>query len=60
MTNGDRMRHMSNEELAAWVTKIDGDYICPPSCPGCSTPGYNCWRAWLEWFYKEVKEEPNK
>lgn len=49
-TNGDRIRAMTDEELA----ECGKNYICPPhpveSC--CS----NCKRCWLSWLRSPVKE----
>lgn len=55
-TNADRIRNMTDEELAKWITSIDGDYICPPdnSC-NCGTGG--CVEGWLRWLKKSVETE---
>lgn len=49
-TNGDRIRAMTDEELAECAK----NYMCPPqpveSC--CS----NCKRCWLSWLRSPVKE----
>ena len=42
ITNGDRIRAMSDEELAEWLAKND---------PECDPPEW-----WLNWLRQEVKE----
>ena len=55
-TNADRIRSMTDEELANFITSIDGDYPCPPD-NSCSCRSSNCMKGWLEWLKKEVKDE---
>ena len=55
LTNGDRVRSMTDEELAEWKaggdqcppTQFFGDYDCisHPSCKDC----------WLDWLKQEVE-----
>ena len=56
MTNGERIRKMSNEELAKLLNRIIWD------CDGCMileecTKNHfkNCERAYLQWLSQEVK-----
>lgn len=52
MTNADRIRSMSDEELA----KILGEkYICPPTS-GCAEVRGDCNACWLEWFQKPAEK----
>ena len=59
-TNADRIRAMSDEELAEFLIQ-DGD--CPPErmypdgCPNCDrvTPKVCC-DCWLDWLRQEAKE----
>ena len=54
-TNADRIRSMSDEELAKFV---DGRRVCPPAgeCP--KVFGGDCVDCWLEWLQKPA--EPPK
>ena len=65
MTNADRIRAMSGEELSEWVLwsafrvgRTPG-MVCPPNTEGmkdCPTdPCQNCWLDWLK-FPVEVEE----
>ena len=56
-TNGDRIRAMSDEELAGW--------IWADACPGFPTTSFgscpegqekSCRECWLEWLKKEAKD----
>lgn len=51
MTNGDKMRHMSDEELAEWINKQITDFaelvdVYFPSS----------YEHWLKWLKREVEE----
>ena len=54
MTNADRIRSMTDEELAEFLPGYKFGFNCPPGereqCPGECVP---CWRTWLQ---QEVKE----
>lgn len=54
MTNADRIRAMSDEELAEFLK--DHFLNCPPTdCPG--HPGeVECTNCWLTWLREDVKE----
>lgn len=43
MTNGDKMRAMTDEELAEWLAKND---------PECDPPEW-----WLDWLKQETEED---
>ena len=50
-TNGDRIRQMTDEELAAWLYNV----CCieePFECPALSHPQKNvdCREIWLDWL----------
>ena len=56
MTNADRIRAMTDEELAYWA-----GVTCPPSfvfwskeCKG--EWNSDCHNCWLDWLKQEVKE----
>ena len=53
MTNADRIRAMSDEELAenVIVVRATKDY-----CQGVCHKGMNCYECRLEWLKKEVDE----
>ena len=49
MTNADRIRQMSDEELAEWLN--DHNFNCPPvDCPGED----NCVDCWIGWLKQEA------
>ena len=54
MTNSDRVRSMTDEQLAEKLVGFDCSY---PSCPCrlriCSEEG--CFEAWLDWMKEEAK-----
>lgn len=54
-TNADRIRAMSDEELA--VLFADDERACPPKHPHCSKYVDKCNGCWLEWLRQPAKEE---
>lgn len=55
MTNGDRIRRMTDEELAKFIAPL-------ASCPHCYARrvniedcGYDCKKAWLDWLKQEAQ-----
>lgn len=54
MTNADRIRAMSDEELAAFLG--DDDRACPPSHPKCSKYINTCDGCWLEWLQQPAEK----
>lgn len=56
MTNADRIRAMTDEELA----EFHGDCTCPPEynwSGGCECGVDDCCKkCWLGWLQEEVKE----
>lgn len=50
MTNADRIRQMSDEELARWCN--DYNFNCPPV--ECEENG--CEKCWLDWLRQEVND----
>lgn len=54
ITNADRIRAMSDEELANWITSIEQDAPCPPD-GSCSCVKSNCMKGWLGWLQEEAK-----
>lgn len=56
MTNADRIRAMSDEELAEWI--VIRRTICPTDTYACSevVSIKRCIRCWLDWLHREAKE----
>lgn len=52
-TNSDKIRAMTDEELAEWITEIadHGWGKCPPECRYCGRER-KCESAWLDWLRK--------
>lgn len=51
MTNADRIRAMTDEELAGWF----GTHVCCMADPiTCTKPGLSCRKCWLDWLKQEV------
>lgn len=57
-TNADRIRAMSDEDLATWVETIAGCHLCPMLDEQCSggevNSRANCKHHWLEWLRQEA------
>lgn len=53
MTNGDKIRAMTDEELAAWIT--DGHDLCDLCQFGTCIPDYECEKGVFEWLKQEVR-----
>lgn len=52
MTNGDKLRALSNEELAEFI----GCYSCPPGTEDkCSW--FDCTTCWANWLNAEEEED---
>lgn len=55
MTNADRIRAMTDEELAKWIAnKVDCQY-CSVRSEWCSESEASCRTNWLDWLRQEVK-----
>ncbi len=56
MTNGDKIRQMTNEELA----ELMNDEPCPPLHRGKRCPEErNCLECWAEWLKMDAEESAN-
>ena len=57
MTNADRIRSMTDEELAEWIGKVtDGGYgMCAPGHYDCQGKD-SCAPCWLDWLTREAEE----
>lgn len=53
ITNADRFRAKSDEELAQYMDKIASCEFCPARRERCGY-GHGCIDAWLEWLKQEV------
>ena len=56
ISNGDRIRAMSNEELAHFIDKRTG---CPPENGAWRCAPENCRQCWFDWLNKEATGEEN-
>ena len=55
ITNADRLRSMSDEELAEMFNTMNGiDRCCPNN--GAHNCRESCMECWLDWLKQEVKE----
>ena len=52
-TNADRLRSMTDEELAEWIAEYT-DCLCGIHKPGCSKTKGTCVATWLDWLKQEV------
>lgn len=55
-TNADRVRAMTDEELAEFESER---MCCPPGKPGCGKNNLtcdNCEQCWLDWLKQEATE----
>ena len=56
-TNADRIREMTDEELADWLAKFTDCNECPADAyPNCTTDEFACSCRWLDWLKQEAKE----
>lgn len=55
-SNADRIRNMTDEELANWIINIDTDHPCPPD-GSCACMNNNCMNGWLDWLKQEAETE---
>lgn len=58
VTNADKVRAMSNEELAEWVETFASCRLCPVAC-GCNGEALvsraSCMLRWLDWMNREAE-----
>jgi len=54
MTNADRIRSMSDEELAAEMKEEGG---CPHDCECPDVMDADCYKCWLDWLKQEEKND---
>lgn len=53
-TNADRIRTMTDEELAEFIATHIDCFNCPKPRNGCSENDETCTAAWLDWLKQEV------
>lgn len=59
ITNGDRIRSMTDEELAAMASRMITCLWCPVNdCCGCEPD--ECTKAWLAWLRAPAESEGEK
>lgn len=56
LTNADRIRSLTDEELAEFVAHNADCYWCKVKKDGCSASGGDCQSAWLDWLKQEVED----
>lgn len=52
-TNADRIRAMSDENLAKFIERSD----CPPHDGTCDKDNITCSECWLDWLKQEVEQD---
>lgn len=52
-TNADRIRSMTDEELANWLEQFASCELCPAIRERCGY-GDGCINAWLDWLKQEA------
>lgn len=55
LTNGDRIRGMTDEELAEFMSDV-GDCYCCPAYSRCHRKGMSCHNALIDWLKSPVKD----
>ena len=60
-TNADRIRAMTDEELAGFINDTEYGFIDRPGmCDVCAQHRiqncYNCYQCWLDWLKQEAEE----
>ena len=60
-TNADKIRAMTDEELAEWTGKVadDGYGMCAPGHYDCEGRD-SCAPCWLDWLKQEVEDDKEK
>lgn len=54
LTNADRIRAMTDEELAMLLNPTCPTGECPDNLPW--DQAHDCYKCWLDWLKQEVKE----
>lgn len=53
-TNADRIRAMTDKELAEWLSDMHDDVTCPDG--GAIDCNPSCKRCWLDWLKEEAED----
>lgn len=58
MTNADKIRAMTDEELAGFINDAEYGFLDRPAmCDVCTAHRMNnCLKCWLDWLKQEVEE----
>ena len=59
MTNGDKLRQMTDEQLAAWFAPHMLCRMCPKEIKGMGCNALKCKQYALAWLKQEVSDERN-
>ena len=54
--NADKLRSMSDEELANTLPWVVQDEICKPECDADQWEPESCCKCWLDWLRREVND----
>lgn len=57
MTNADRIRQMTDEELAEWLDNEAGCNMCRKHPTQCDV---DCYSGYLEWLKQECEENDER
>ena len=58
MTNGEKIRSMTNEELAEFFDRILSDCVLCPVNDFCNEKAFvNCEKTWKLWLKSEAKND---
>ena len=55
MSNADRIRAMTDEELAHFLTPEHYKFPCPPNYHNCQYDKIPCWICWARWLEAPVE-----
>lgn len=55
-TNADRIRQMTDEELAHFMTPENYKFPCPPNHNDCQYELIPCWMCWARWLRAPAEE----
>ena len=55
-TNADRIRAMTDEELAHFMTPENYKFPCPPNHIDCQYELIPCWMCWAKWLKAPAEE----
>ena len=59
-TNADRIRAMSDEELAHFMTPENYKFPCPPNNIDCQYELIPCWMCWAKWLKTPVEVDDGR